>query len=335
MSETCPVCRSRVSDSKDVSLPIMGLHGSYISCPRCGDYQIESFTAKQVTDLRLDPQSMAVLSHWIRTRFEAVKKGERNGAGNGGSIILYEKLVESIIKNPHASPREQADAFIRWIGDSSGVGGQYVPVDQLAIQAIVGSATYDEFRLVFEYLEDKAIIRAETTGQGRGRVLSRVLLLFAGWERYQELKRATSDSRKAFMAMQYNEAELESLVENVFKPAVKQTGFDLSVLRDNREAGLIDNKLRVDIRTARFLIADLTHRNPGAYWEAGYAEGLGKPVIYTCEKKVFEDQKSKPHFDTNHHLTILWDSTKPDDPAKELKATIRATLPAEAKLTDD
>ena len=50
---------------------------------------------------------------------------------------------------------------------------------------------------------------------------------------------------------------------------------------------MIDDRLRVEIQSARFLIADLTHENRGAFWEAGYAEGLGKPVIYTCEESVF------------------------------------------------
>jgi hypothetical protein len=43
-------------------------------------------------------------------------------------------------------------------------------------------------------------------------------------------------------------------------------------------------------KDARFLVADLTDRCPGAYWEAGFAHGLGKPVIYMCELKTFEDE---------------------------------------------
>ena len=60
-------------------------------------------------------------------------------------------------------------------------------------------------------------------------------------------------------------------------------------------------------------------------------------MIYTCRKEVFEDSKSCPHFDTNHHLTILWewDPDKRKEAGEKLKSTIRATLPAEAKLTDD
>jgi nucleoside 2-deoxyribosyltransferase len=61
-------------------------------------------------------------------------------------------------------------------------------------------------------------------------------------------------------------------------------GFKLTRLDDDPKAGIIDDRLRVEIRTSRFLIADLTHENRGAYWEAGFAEGDGKPVIYTCRK---------------------------------------------------
>ena len=46
----------------------------------------------------------------------------------------------------------------------------------------------------------------------------------------------------------------------------------------------------VEIRRARFLLAELTGDNSGVYWEAGYATGLGRPVFYTCQKGV------TPHF---------------------------------------
>jgi nucleoside 2-deoxyribosyltransferase len=115
---------------------------------------------------------------------------------------------------------------------------------------------------------------------------------------------------------------------------VAATGFDLKRLDEGQPAGLIDDRLRVEIRQCRFLIADLTNENRGAYWEAGFAEGLGKPVIYTCRKDVFEDKAKGTHFDTNHHLTVTWELDKLDDAVGRLKATIRATLPDEAKFSD-
>jgi hypothetical protein len=78
------------------------------------------------------------------------------------------------------------------------------------------------------------------------------------------------------MAMQFGDAEFNRVVNDCFKPAVKAAGFELRLLTDGQPAGLIDDQLRVALRTARFVIADLTHANNGAYWEAGFAEGLGR-----------------------------------------------------------
>ncbi len=54
------------------------------------------------------------------------------------------------------------------------------------------------------------------------------------------------------------------------------------------------------------LICDLTHGNQGAYWEAGYAEGLGIPVLYICSETAFNSKTRKPHFDVNHQEIFTW-----------------------------
>lgn len=145
---------------------------------------------------------------------------------------------------------------------------------------------------------------------------------------------AARDSRRAFMAMKFGDTGLDDVFLKQFKPAVKQTGFELMRLDDEPRAGLIDDRLRLEIRRSRFMIADLTHANAGAYWEAGFAEGLGRPVIYTCRKDVFDEPKTRPHFDTNHHLTVIWDPANPVAAAEQLKTVIRVTLPTEARLDD-
>lgn len=126
------------------------------------------------------------------------------------------------------------------------------------------------------------------------------------------------------MAMQYRDGRLDRIVNQWFRPVVEETGFTLFRLDDEEPAGLIDDRLRIEIQSARFLIADLTHENRGAFWEAGYAEGLGKPVIYTCEGSVF---RTASHFDTNHNLHILWDEDNLESAMERLKATIRVTIP--------
>ncbi|HEX2814332.1 MAG TPA: hypothetical protein VHO04_16755 [Sphingopyxis sp.] len=95
-------------------------------------------------------------------------------------------------------------------------------------------------------------------------------------------------------------------------------------MRDVSKAGIIDNLMRIQIRDSAFVLADLTHENAGAYWEAGYAEGLGKPVLYICEKAKFDERKS--HFDTNHCTTVLWENDNPSNFTQDLIATLKRSL---------
>ena len=107
-------------------------------------------------------------------------------------------------------------------------------------------------------------------------------------------------------------------------PTVKELGYELIDLRDVARAGVIDNLLRAQIRDAAFVLVDLTHDNPGAYWEAGYAEGRGKPVLYLCEKTKFD--AARTHFDTNHSTTVIWSTDARDTFCSELTATLRRSL---------
>ena len=66
------------------------------------------------------------------------------------------------------------------------------------------------------------------------------------------------------------------------------------------------------------MVVDLTHKNNGAYFEEGYAMGLGKPVIQLCKKGT------KLHFDIAQKNTIMWE-TEDDIPlllCNRIKATI-------------
>lgn len=129
-----------------------------------------------------------------------------------------------------------------------------------------------------------------------------------GWTEVERLKAERSVSKHGFMAMPFGKADVLNAYQNAFLPALRNAGFELRLVTENQPAGLIDDQLRVGIRTARFMVADLTHDNRGAYWEAGFAEGLGRPVFYTCEKGQFEDKDRGTYFDTNHLNTVLWSS---------------------------
>jgi hypothetical protein len=161
------------------------------------------------------------------------------------------------------------------------------------------------------------------------------ILSVQGWQRHRDLLRDGAGSRHAFMAMKFGDVELDALLRDQLQPAVQRAGFKLrTTVGAHQTAGSIDNRMRVEIRTARFLVCDLTHGNRGAYWEAGFAEGLGRPVFYICRRNVLKsaDKEAAPHFDTAHQLIIGWHPDTIDADMAELVATIRATLPAEATM---
>jgi len=268
-------------------------------------------------------KEIAILSY-------AIKKSQKDG-----QIPLFDlESIKKILQNSLPRPTDQINNFILWLGDNAPLLGESIDIHIPILQAEIAVATQDGFRAIIKYLLDKKLVEgkqwAGTLDTAPGYKLA---LTLDGWERYEDLKIGKASNKRAFMAMQYGNQELDEIIEKYFRPAVKSAGFDLFRLDDVPKAGLIDDRLKVEIRTSRFLIADLTHENRGAYWEAGFAQGLGKPVIFTCEKSKFDEQKT--HFDTNHHTTVVWDRNNLEKAATDLKNTIRETLPEEAKLTDD
>ncbi len=322
MPDNCPICRTVLKEKRGGGSE----HG--YGCPRCGRFLMSDCT-DELLQARIqrgseegkdEEEQRAVISHSIR---KMQKKDEK------GWPPIDNQLIEAILKNPLPNVAEQANNLITWLAENTSQG-EHHSVQARTHQSIIGAKTPRGISVILKHLFDEGLLDGDYS-QTSGGPQAIASLSFSGWQYYEQLKRGAVDSRKAFMAMKYGDTELDGIVANCFEPAVAATGFKLYRLDENPKAGLIDDRLRVEIRNSRFLISDLTHENSGAYWEAGYAEGLGKPVIYTCKKDVF----NKTHFDTNHHLTVIWDATNLQEAIGKLKATIRATLPDEAKLSDD
>ena len=135
------------------------------------------------------------------------------------------------------------------------------------------------------------------------------------------------DATFCFMAMEFGDRQLEKIVVEHIKPTIRKS-FNVQVhtARDIAQAGLIDEIIRDHIRRAKFVLADLTHGNNGAYWEAGFAEGSGIPVIYVCEERVFN--KESTHFDTNHLTTVMWSIDQMEKFENDLRTAVSNTLKA-------
>jgi hypothetical protein len=160
--------------------------------------------------------------------------------------------------------------------------------------------------------------------QLRGGARRSMVLTLEGWDRFEQLKRANPQSTSAFMAMQFNDQQMDRIYHDHFQPKLAAIGYDLQTVTAN--AGLIDYQVRLQVTASRFVLADLTHENRGVYFEAGYAEGIGRPVIYTCRTDAFDPQVGHPHFDVNHHQCVRWDDPPAPAQLEDLSLTIRNAL---------
>jgi hypothetical protein len=293
-------------------------------CHNCGVFRISNTAVAVVESAGYGPQERARISYGLR----------RMGGGN----LLNSHLLESIIQDtllPDASTLQ--DNLLLYMHSEVAGPGESMDLWAPAMRAWLGALSSSGVRWAIEQASGAQLIEGHpvrTIGGDDEFHLLEATLTIAGWRRVEELLRAAKGSHKGFMAMKFGDSQLDAVFREHFKPAAQQAGFELMRLDDEPRAGLIDDRLRLEIRTSRFMVADLSHANAGAYWEAGFAEGLGRPVIYTCRKDIFNDPKTKPHFDTNHYLTVVWDPTNPAAAADQLKTVIRVTLPTEAVLTD-
>nr|CAX84004.1 uncharacterized protein [uncultured bacterium] len=219
----------------------------------------------------------------------------------------------------------QATNIIRYIGDETSKSGEQLSELPVDFHSIVGAPNRRfAARLVEQLCERKLLSLANPDGRD-GVDLRHIELTLDGWERYEAEKTGKVSGKYGFIAMKFGDPILDPFVEKTVRPAVKDgIGYDLLDMRNVARAGIIDNIMRTQIRDAAFVIVDLTHDNSGAYWEAGYAEGLGKPVLYICEKGKFDEAKT--HFDTNHCTTVLWDHQDGNTFRQELIATLRRSL---------
>lgn len=222
-------------------------------------------------------------------------------------------------------PAMQATNIIRYIGDETSESGEQLSNLPVDFHSIIGAPNRRFAARLAEQLCQRKLLSL-TNPDGRDGVdLRHIELTLEGWERYEAEKSGKVSGKYGFIAMKFDDPTLDPFVEGIVKPAVRDgIGYELLDMRNVARAGIIDNIMRTQIRDAAFVIVDLTHDNPGAYWEAGYAEGLGKPVLYICERGKFD--KAKTHFDTSHSTTVLWDDQRGNNFCQELIATLRRSL---------
>lgn len=321
---TCHVCLN----ANGATANCVGDDPVRVQCTVCGDYvvtleAIEDNLRADWGDRKWPAIKRAALSHALRLRLNVPLH-------EGSKLPLLTRVVlndlEKNISLP--TPLQQARNIIRFIGDHEREAGSVLEQLPPSFTSVVGAPTpASVIQLMLDLREQKQLVFIERKGVEGLASAMHARLTLAGWKEWEEIHKGRRAARDGFIAMQFNDARLDDFVAKVVQPCVLEALGVKANRLDSSEivtAGVIDNIMREAIQNAAFVLVDLSHGNRGAYWEAGYAEGLGKPVIYLCEKSAFESLT--PHFDVNHCTIVIWEANDPAPFKLLLAATLRNAM---------
>lgn len=194
------------------------------------------------------------------------------------------------------------------------------------------STTDEELTFLADYLTERGwITKSRRRNDGFGMQQSYIYGLYRcrvevpGYVRIEEIT-TNPDSSQCFVAMWFD-AGMNDVYEKGFRAAIAAAGYTpLRIDQKPDLIGAIDDAIIAEIRRSRFVVADFTHGASGArggvYYEAGFARGLGLPVIFTCRKDMIDEA----HFDTRQFNHILWEPENPEALRKQLTDRIVAAI---------
>lgn len=105
--------------------------------------------------------------------------------------------------------------------------------------------------------------------------------------------------KTVFVAMPFSES-FEDVYQFGIYATVRRCGYVCEKVDQSMYAGSIIDRILCSIKSAEFVIADLTEERPNVYLEVGYAWGLDIPVILVAR------EGQRLHFDLSHHKCLFY-----------------------------
>ena len=282
--------------------------------PRAGGkYWISGSAIGEV--LPLNDYAKRLLTTWLC---------EQRRAGN--DLPRVRQSVLELIKSRQPLPIPTRITFVlEYLGSHIVQLGDYLTLgeesnlDTLKVLAETESKSVQELSQLIHMLEETGLVTGTFYMSGSASVRPTA----QGWQKLDELNRPRIDSTQAFVAMWFSDLMSEAYANGI-EPALIGAGYKPVRIDKKEHNNKIDDEIIAEIRRSRFLIADFTcepkNVRGGVYYEAGFALGLGIPVIWTCKDTSLADL----HFDTRQYSHIVWET--PADLLVQLKNRIGATI---------
>ncbi len=312
-NETCLLCSDEVPVTNDGALSQTLAY----DCPTCGKYKCTDIFK---TDFSLSAKKKAQLRAVLRER--QAKKYPPVILTDEESTLPHAFQVEELLNEYPRSASEMMDRALLNLGRLT-----EHPYDTVNLKREDRGLLFARDLNELGWLLDEILVSRGYIDSRRATPPSQCFRLLRitpeGWQKIEELQQVNIESKQAFVAMWFDE-QMSEAWEIGIKPAIEDEEVgDFRALRidlqeHNRK---ICDEIIAQIRRSRFLVADFTGNRGGVYYEAGFAEGLGIPVIRTVRKGSLKDV----HFDTRQYNHIVYES--PEELRMKLKNRIMATIP--------
>jgi nucleoside 2-deoxyribosyltransferase len=305
----CPFCRSNCYWDED---PRIGI--ALCICPICGKFRLSSMSNHYLNHFSNEERERIYkISFALRTVSEKALGKRANSFFPAYSLDHLRKiLVET-----EPLVQEKLVLLLRYLGKITEHPGQIAEFDSNHDYCVVCAKNVEEATFYFDSLVEQGLVSREQAYTGE-QSPPRFKVTASGWKELNRIEQLGAESSNAFIAMSFHPDR--DPFEKAISEAVRAAGY-LPVRVDQIEhVNRIDDEIIARIRSSKFLISDFTSQRTGVYFEAGFMLGLGRPVIWLCEK---EDLKNV-HFDTRQYNTI--DYKDAEDLQTRLQFRIEAIL---------
>ena len=242
-----------------------------------------------------------------------------------GPVLDNEKLEEIINDSiVPRSPEEKIKNLLIYLHSLQDIEGSTIKYpdneDRQDLAKRLYFKNYKEMVFYLFTLYNQGLIDGIDASSNDGDDLIDIRLTYDGLYKVIELNESGDQSIRCFIAMSFSKDITDT--RETIKSAIKESGFK-PILIDEIHIDTevtINDALIAEIKKCKFLVADFTQHKHGVYFEAGFALGLKRPVIYLCHKDDF----SNSHFDTNHYPHIIY--TDLNELKEKLKTKIEAWI---------
>ena len=278
----CYVCKLESDDESKVIIMDTTDDRKAVECDRCG-----KFIVTGTLGAMLDSQE---------ANFDLSAHIRRSNLFTRKPVDMHSDTYKQICKelSYRYSVGEKQMLLLESLAEMTEFPGNLLELDIAMDYVLANAENGSEFEYHLKALRERKLLK-DMPGIGNS------IITPDGWNALEKYKHDSAKSDQGFVAMSFSES-MRSIYTDAIKPAITEAGYKPYRVDEDRHLEKIDAKILSEIRKSRFLVADVTEQNNGVYYEAGYAQGLGIPVIWSVRKDKIDDV----HFDTRQYRHIVW-----------------------------